>query len=204
MVRLSPAKLTGHRIYQPAQSNAPHTSGVTIGPIAEGRSCGAIAQLQHLPHHPSRPFRVVVETDDPTLAISDFASFAAAGFGVVCCGGPSDDHPCPVVEGRPCPLVEDSDVVLNQFKDHETQHTVLDGVHRTSPDVPMVVTVAAQWVRVRPAGWMRPSGTVYVSQRTDASRSVELSLGGANPTMSDSDGDGVRSSGDVQECKTFM
>ena len=97
--------------------------------------------LQHLPHHPSRPFRVVVETDDPALAISDFASFAAAGFGVVCCGGPSDDHPCPVVEGRPCPLVEDSDIVLNQFKDHETQHAVLDGVHRTSPDVPMVVTV---------------------------------------------------------------
>ena len=96
--------------------------------------------LQPHRNHPSRPFRLVVETDDPALAISDFASFTAAGFDVVCCGGPHDDQSCPVVEGRACPLVEDSDVVLNQFNDHETRHAVLDGVHRTSPDVPMVVT----------------------------------------------------------------
>ena len=123
--------------------------------------------LQRLPHHPSRPFRVVVETDDPALAVSDFVSFAAAGFDVVCCGGPGDNDPCPAVEGRSCPLVEDSDVVLNQLNDRGTQHAVVDGVHRTSPDVPMVVTVPAGF-RLRPAGRVRPSGTGNVSQRADA------------------------------------
>jgi hypothetical protein len=98
--------------------------------------------LQPHRNHQGRRFRLVVETDDPALAISDFASFTAAGFDVVCCGGPGNNDPCPVVEGRVCPVVEDSDVVLNQLKGHQTQHAVVDGVHRTSPSVPLVVAMA--------------------------------------------------------------
>ena len=130
--------------------------------------------LQRLPHHPSRTLRLVVETDDPALAIADFASFAAAGFDVVCCGGPRENDPCPAVEGQPCPLVEDSDVVLNQLNDRGAQHAVVDGVHTMSPDVPMVVTVPAGVEYELPDGCVLLSPSTSVNGQTLALRRAAL------------------------------
>jgi len=88
--------------------------------------------------HPSRQRRLVVESDDPALAVSDFACFTGV-FDVVSCSGPRENDPCPAIEGESCPVVQGSDVVLNQLSDPQVQRAVVDGVHATSPGVPMVV-----------------------------------------------------------------
>lgn len=126
--------------------------------------------LQRVSRHSSRPLRLVVETDDPALVIADFVSFAAAGFDVMCCGGPRENDPCPAVEGQPCPLVEDADVVLNQLDDRGAQHAVVDGVRRTSPDTPMVVTVPTGFEYDLPDGCVPLSATTSVSGQTQALR----------------------------------
>ena len=59
------------------------------------------------------PLRVLIESADPALAVSDFGAFTAAGIEVALCHGP--DHTpaeCPVVRGQPCPLAAGADVIL--------------------------------------------------------------------------------------------
>src|SRR3954447_13674965 len=84
--------------------------------------------------------RLVVETDDPALRISDFASFRAAGFDVVVCGGPDRSHGCPAIDGEICGEMEWADVVYNAFRDLDTQLEVANAVHRTA-DTSMLVSV---------------------------------------------------------------
>jgi hypothetical protein len=125
--------------------------------------------LQRVPRHSAHPLRLVVETDDPALAIADFGAFAD-DFDVVYCGGPHENDPCPAVEGQPCPLVEDSDVVLNQINDHEAQRTVVRGVRTTSPGVPMVVTVTPGFECDLPEGCVPMSPSTSVNGQAQALR----------------------------------
>lgn len=126
--------------------------------------------FQRASSHPSQPFRVVIETDDPSLAIADFASFGAAGFDVVCCSGPDEHEACPAVEGRPCTRVEAADVVLNQLTDPRTRMDVVEGVRRTSPDVPMVVGGCADPGDELPDGCVPLSKSVSVNGQVNAVR----------------------------------
>jgi len=92
----------------------------------------------------------VVETDDPTLAISDFACFRDAGFDVAVCHGPDADHACPATSGGRCDLVEDADVVLNALCDPDDQRMVVAAVRRADPNVPIVVCSAGSSDENRP------------------------------------------------------
>lgn len=136
--------------------------------------------------HRSRPFRLLVETEDPSLAIADFVDFSAAGFDVVCCSGPREGDPCPATEGRNCPLVEDSDVVLNQLTDRNTQKAVLDGVSRTAPGVPMVVALPAGVDLDLPDGCVPLPATTSVNGQVQAVRRA-ATMGGRSAQVGSSD-----------------
>lgn len=110
--------------------------------------------------HGSSRVRLVVETDDPAVAICDFATFVDAGFDVVVCGGPSDGAPCPVVDGQPCVALEEADVVFNALRDQTHRTDVARAVHETSPDVAMVVSGPFE-----PEDDL-PDGCVHLSDRT--------------------------------------
>jgi hypothetical protein len=98
--------------------------------------------LQRGATHPTGRLRLVIETDDAALGISDFTCFADT-FDVMACSGPREGDRCPAVDGQPCPLIESSDVVLNRFTDLDTLRSVAEGVRATSPEVPMVVALPA-------------------------------------------------------------
>jgi hypothetical protein len=134
--------------------------------------------LRRVSRHPSQTLRLVVETDDPALEISDFVSFAGV-FDVVCCSGPRENNPCPAVEGQPCLLVEDSDVVLNQFTDQQTQAAVVRGVHATSPGVPMVVGMAAGLEFPLPEGCVAMATSTSVNGQLHALRRAATQAGRA-------------------------
>ena len=73
--------------------------------------------------------RVLIESADPALAISDFAQFARAGIDVAVCGGPVDSPTeCPLVRGEPCVLAAEADAILFTPGAHEGR--VLDAARR--------------------------------------------------------------------------
>jgi len=82
--------------------------------------------------------RVLIESADPTLAVSDFRAFTAAGIDVAMCHGP-DRTPaeCPLVRDEPCHLFAGADVVL--FDQSEPRHEVLEAGRRLHPATPVVV-----------------------------------------------------------------
>jgi hypothetical protein len=58
--------------------------------------------------------RILVEDDQPALAISDFSLLGYAGFDVAFCSGPgSDPGACPLLAGCECPVAARADVVLH-------------------------------------------------------------------------------------------
>jgi CheY-like chemotaxis protein len=58
--------------------------------------------------------RVLVEDDDPALAISGFSLFQDAGFDVAVCSGPgSTSGACPLLRGEECDVLAHADVVLH-------------------------------------------------------------------------------------------
>ena len=71
--------------------------------------------------------------------ITDFVRFAAAGFDVVVCSGPTGDRSCAAIEGGTCDAVAGADVVLNEMRDKGTQQAVARAVSAMTPAVPMVV-----------------------------------------------------------------
>ena len=63
------------------------------------------------PHHVPR---LLVEDDDPALAVSDFSRFRQAGFEVAWCSGPAGNaDDCSLLRNGECPLVKGADVVLH-------------------------------------------------------------------------------------------
>ncbi len=63
------------------------------------------------PHHVPR---LLVEDDDPALAVSDFSRFRQAGFEVAWCSGPAGTaSACGILRNEDCALVEAADVILH-------------------------------------------------------------------------------------------
>lgn len=79
----------------------------------------------------SSRLRVLVESADPALALSDFAHFTRAGLDVAVCPGPGDARTqCPLLHDESCPLVAEADVVLfglgdkgRDLLEHGRRHT---------------------------------------------------------------------------------
>jgi hypothetical protein len=70
-------------------------------------------QRTYPPRNVERP-RVLIETADKALLISDFRFLVDDGFDVATCAGPGHDRlRCPVLRGEECELVEQADVVLH-------------------------------------------------------------------------------------------
>ena len=82
--------------------------------------------------------RVLIESADPTLAVSDFRAFTAAGIDVALCQGP-DRTPaeCPLVRDEACHLFAGADVVL--FDQSERRDEVLEAGRRLHPATPVVL-----------------------------------------------------------------
>jgi hypothetical protein len=91
------------------------------------------------------PWRLLMESPDPGLAISNFDAFRNAGFEVTVCEGPvADTRECPVVRGEPCPLMTEADVVLFDLdSDPPRRSEVLAAMRASRPDLPIVVRSAA-------------------------------------------------------------
>lgn len=124
---------------------------------------------------PSRRYRLVVETDDPALAISDFTCFQEAGFDVAVCHGPDAEHPCPAATGARCDAVADADVVLNALRDPAAQAVLAKAVRAAAPNVPMVVNVAPGMDAALPDGCISLSSTMSVNGQTHAVRGAAVS-----------------------------
>jgi hypothetical protein len=90
-------------------------------------------------HRP--PWRLLVESADPALAISDFGAYREAGFDVALCEGPQfEAAECPLVRGEGCPYASSADVVLFDLGDDaEARLQVLEKMLATVPDLPIVV-----------------------------------------------------------------
>jgi hypothetical protein len=115
--------------------------------------------------HDHHRLSLVVETDDPAMAICDFVGFAAAGFDVVVCSGPTGDRRCAAIDGQVCEAIAGADVVLNAIRDPETQKAVLEATHAFMPSAPMVVCTPADDLDL-PSGCVPLRGDVSVSGQT--------------------------------------
>ncbi len=81
--------------------------------------------------------RVLVEVDDPALAISDFSMFRQAGFDVGVCSGPGrTPEACPLLRGQDCELLAGADVVLHRL---DAGLGIAAAIRRQRPDIPVVV-----------------------------------------------------------------
>ena len=91
------------------------------------------------------PWRLLVESPDPVVAVSDFDAYHRAGFDVTVCEGPGDDTTdCPVVRGEPCPLVTEADVVLFDLDPAPRRRAeVLAAMRADRPELPIVVCSSA-------------------------------------------------------------
>lgn len=88
------------------------------------------------PRNDERP-RVLVETADSALLISDFRFLVDDGFDVATCAGPGHDTLCcPVLRGEECKLVEEADVVLHAL-DPDLQ--IASAIKAGHPDLPVLV-----------------------------------------------------------------
>ncbi len=81
--------------------------------------------------------RVLVESDSPALAISDFSMYQAAGFDVGFCSGPGcTPEACPLLRGQKCDLLAGADAVLHGL---DRGLGIVAAIRRQRPDIPVVV-----------------------------------------------------------------
>jgi hypothetical protein len=89
------------------------------------------------PGRAGRRPRILIENDEPALAISDFFLFEQAGLDVAYCSGPGDDvMACPVLRGQRCPLVAGADAVLHGL---DPAFGIAAAIGRQRPGLPVVV-----------------------------------------------------------------
>lgn len=107
--------------------------------------------------------RLLVESDDPVLAVSDFSVFREAGILVAHCGGSGPERRCPLLQGEPCSLVAGADVVLHRLG---PDPLILEALGRHHPDVPVVVVEAEPGgvVAVPDGAVVLPAGAPVESQ----------------------------------------
>jgi DNA-binding NtrC family response regulator len=80
--------------------------------------------------------RVLVEDDDPALAISDFSLFRDAGFDVaVCCGPGHRPEACPLLRGQECDVLARADAVLHGL---DPRLGVAAAIRQRHPDIAVV------------------------------------------------------------------
>jgi hypothetical protein len=109
------------------------------------------------------PWRLLVESPDPVVAVSDFDAYHRAGFDVTVCEGPRDDTTdCPVVRGEPCPLVTEADVVLFDLDPAPRRRAeVLAAMRADRPELPIVVcSTAPAPAAARGCAAIRPTTSV--------------------------------------------
>jgi len=81
--------------------------------------------------------RVLVEDDQPALAVSDFSLFEQAGFDVAFCTGPGDDRAaCPALRAERCPVLAGADVVLHGL---DPRLGVAGAIRRQCPATPVLL-----------------------------------------------------------------
>ncbi|HTW99958.1 MAG TPA: hypothetical protein VMD59_14340 [Acidimicrobiales bacterium] len=91
---------------------------------------------RRMPPHGHEP-RVVVEIDDPALALSEFRAFRQANLDVAFCRGPRPaQRSCPLLRSGACPLLEDADVVLHGL---DGALSVSKAIARRYPQLPVVL-----------------------------------------------------------------
>jgi hypothetical protein len=90
-------------------------------------------------HRP--PWRLLIESSDPALAISGFRVYRQAGFDVSLCEGPLlDGRECPLVRGEGCPFASEADVVLFDLGDDAAPRlAALEAIIANRPNLPIVV-----------------------------------------------------------------
>jgi hypothetical protein len=108
------------------------------------------------------PWRLLVESPDPVMAVAEFDAYRRAGFDVTVCEGPADDPgECPVVHGEPCPLMAEADVVLFDLDgDPYRRAEVLAAMRADSPELPIVVRSRAPVPAAGGCPAIRPSTSV--------------------------------------------
>lgn len=92
--------------------------------------------------------RVLVESADPVVALSDFARFRRAGLDVAVCTGPGKNtSECPLVADGPCPLAAQAEVVFHGLGANGVE--VLDALRRNHSRTPILVQLADADAAVR-------------------------------------------------------
>lgn len=145
--------------------------------------CGTPAS--HLP-------RILIEDDEPSLAISDFSLFDRAGFDVAFCSGPgSSQTSCPAMRGEQCRVLAGADAVLHGL---DPRLGVAAAICHQRPGIPVVLKRRRQAdgsVRPVPEGCLPLAPECSVRGQIEALRSVLAEPPGAMmaPTMApESDG----------------
>lgn len=91
----------------------------------------------HSPRRAGQRPRILIEDDQPALAISDFSLFEQAGFDVAYCSGPDHDLTgCPLLRGQQCPVLAGADAVLHGL---DPALGIAAAIHRQHPGTPVVV-----------------------------------------------------------------
>jgi hypothetical protein len=94
---------------------------------------------------PSRPHhlpRLLVEDDDPALALSDFSRFHQAGFEVAWCSGPAGRaDACSLLRNGDCPLLRGADVVLHGLN---PDTRIASAIRASHPETGLVQIVRAR------------------------------------------------------------
>lgn len=87
---------------------------------------------------------VVIESARRSTATAQLAALEGGGFSVTHCGGPPalPRTGCPLTAGQPCRMLDTADVVVHDLDlDDPDSRAVLRELHRTHPDVPVVLEI---------------------------------------------------------------
>jgi hypothetical protein len=80
---------------------------------------------------------ILIEDDEPTLAISDFSLFTRAGFDVAFCSGPgANQASCPLLSGGQCQALDRADAVLQGL---DPQLGIATCIRHRHPGTPVVL-----------------------------------------------------------------
>lgn len=127
---------------------------------------------------PAHRPRLLIEDDEPALAISDFSLFHQAGFDVAFCSGPgADEASCPLSRGGQCQVLAGADAVMHGL---DPRLGVAASIHRRFPKLPVVFKarrLADGGIPPVPAGCLPLAPECSVRGQIDALRA---SLAGAS------------------------
>lgn len=122
---------------------------------------------------PAHRPRILIEDDEPALAISDFSLFHQAGFDVAFCSGPGvNEASCPLLRGDQCQVLAGADAVLHGL---DPRLGVAAAIHRRLPRLPVVFKrrrLADGGTQLVPAGCLPLAPECSVRGQIDALRTA--------------------------------